>query len=106
MEKILKRKVIFKGRKIQVLEKHIDFGNGAKGIWEMMITHPGKGASILALDKKNYIYLVKQFKPSTDSRMITLPTGGIEKKRNSSANSKKRITRRNRFPRAQVEISF
>lgn len=79
MEKILGRKAVFKGKKIWVWEKRIDFGNGKKGVWEVAASYPISGASVLAIDDKNYIHLVRQFKPGPEKRIYTLPTGGVEK---------------------------
>lgn len=98
MEKVLKRKVIFKGRKICVWEKDIDFGNGKKGTWEVAVTYPSQGASVVAIDtetkgrkKTEYIYLVQQFKPGPEKRILTLPTGGIEENETPMQCAKKEL---------------
>ena len=60
MEKVLNKKVVYKGRVLRVVEKEIDFGNGRIGKWETMYTEPGQGVSVLGIDKDDNVYLVRQ----------------------------------------------
>ena len=77
MEKVLNKKVVYKGRVLRVVEKEIDFGNGRMGTWETMFTDPAEGVSILGVDTQENVYLIRQFKGGTETRMIHLPSGSV-----------------------------
>lgn len=106
MERITRVRTLFKGRKMRVVETRIDFGNGKKGAWEMAYTDPKYGAAILAVDERERVILVRQFKPSTRGRMLTLPTGGIEKTETPLQCAKKELLEETGYRARQWKFLF
>lgn len=70
-------KDIFDGRVFQVKLNKVELPDGSLSSREI-VNHPG-GASVVALDEKENIYLVEQFRIAVDSTILELPAGKIEK---------------------------
>jgi len=79
MEKILKRKRVFKGKVVRVEEIDIDFGKGKTATFELVKFNTITGVSALAIDQNNNVILAKHFHLAPQKRILTLPTGGLEK---------------------------
>jgi ADP-ribose pyrophosphatase len=77
MEKILHRKLAYKGRVLRVEEKEIDFGNGNVATWEVAYAEPREGVSVLAVDAEENIYFVRQFEGGSEKRKLHLVSGGL-----------------------------
>ena len=78
MEKILKRKTIYQGKIVNIEEVDIDFDNGKISTFELINFNVETGVSILPIDSKNNVILVKQFKLGVKKRIINIPSGGLE----------------------------
>lgn len=72
-----------KVRKDEVLQP-----SGQKGIHSLVSIKPG--ISIIALDKDNYVYLIKEFKYALGGYSIEAVGGGIDDKDNSAKEAAKR----------------
>lgn len=78
MEKILKRKIVYQGKIVNIEEVDIDFDNGSIATFELINFNIETGVSILPIDSENDIILVKQFKLGVKERIINIPSGGLE----------------------------
>ena len=79
MEKIISRTKKYSGTVMSINALEIDFGNGKKGTFERMeFKIEGIGVMIVALDKKNNIYLIRQFQAGPEKRLLVLPRGGVK----------------------------
>ena len=76
-EKTLNSKDIFKGRVIHVTLDEIELPNGHKSTREV-VNHPG-GVCIAALNEKNELYFVRQFRYPYHEVVLELPAGKLEK---------------------------
>lgn len=69
-------KEIYKNPWIQVREDIVLKPNGDKGLFG--VVDYSAGASVVALNKKNEIFLVKEYAYAIDEYSISLPQGGVE----------------------------
>ena len=76
-EKTLSSKDIFKGRVIHVTLDEIELPNGHKSTREV-VNHPG-GVCIAALNDKDELYFVRQYRYPYHEVILELPAGKLEK---------------------------
>lgn len=76
-EKTLSSKDIFKGRVIHVTLDEIELPNGHKSTREV-VNHPG-GVCIAALNDKDELYFVRQYRYPYHEVVLELPAGKLEK---------------------------
>jgi len=77
-EKTIKKKTIYKGRRIDLIKSEIMI-NGRKSIREIIV-HPGSAVMIPVLDvKKKTIILLRQYRYGAGKWMIELPAGTRDK---------------------------
>lgn len=76
-EKTLSSKEIFKGRVIHVTLDEIELPNGHKSTREV-VNHPG-GVCIAALNDKDELYFVRQYRYPYHEVILELPAGKLEK---------------------------
>lgn len=77
-EKTIKRKLIYKGRRIDLIKSEIMI-NGRKSVREIIV-HPGSAVMIPVLDvKRKTIILLRQYRYAAGRWMIELPAGTRDK---------------------------
>lgn len=76
-EKTLSSLNIFNGRVIKLRKDEVRLPNGKISSREI-IEHPG-AVVVLAVDKKNEIIMIKQFRKATEETLWELPAGTLEK---------------------------
>ncbi|NLJ91015.1 MAG: NUDIX hydrolase [Clostridiales bacterium] len=74
--KRLSRNEIYSGRVIDVFYDDVELANGTKTIREV-VAHK-EGAAIVAVNDKQEVILVKQFRYPVDKNMVELPAGLID----------------------------
>lgn len=79
-EKMLDTTQIFKGKIIEVRKDTVELEDGHKTFREMVVHHGG--VCIAAIDDKDNILLVKQFRYPYGKEIIELPAGKLEKGEN------------------------
>ena len=67
---------VFRGRVIQVNVERVQLPNGAVADLEI-IHHPG-GAAVVALDERQYVCLLRQFRHAANGYLWELPAGKID----------------------------
>ena len=72
-EKTISEKEIYKGRVVHLTCDDVELENGYKTIREV-IHHPG-GVCIVALDKDENVYFVKQFRYPFKTALMEIPAG-------------------------------
>jgi len=82
MEEIIEKNVVFSGKTLKVDKIKVDLKNGKTAKWELASfnnqdNHGSVG--IVAINQKKEIILIKYFHPGVDSRIITIPGGGVKK---------------------------
>ena len=77
IEKIVDREVIFDGRVFEVEVRKVELFDGSIARREVVL-HNG-GATIVALDDENNVYLVRQFRYPYEKVLWELPAGKLEK---------------------------
>lgn len=75
-EKQLTSREVFRGRVIRVTVDDVELENGNKSVRE--IVHHHGGAGILALNDKDEITLVRQFRYAVGGELIEIPAGKLE----------------------------
>ena len=75
-EKTIKSESIFEGRVFHVKRDDIELENGAKSFREIIL-HNG-GSSIVALNDKNELFLVRQYRYATGEELYEIPAGKLE----------------------------
>jgi ADP-ribose diphosphatase len=78
MEKIIKRKTIFKGRKFEVQQIDVELEPGKIAKWEV-VYKGGNSVAIVPIDENNNVYLVREYFGATDERTLCLPKGMVDK---------------------------
>jgi 8-oxo-dGTP pyrophosphatase MutT (NUDIX family) len=73
---LVDRKVIFEGRVIKVSVDTVDLPNGIRLPLEI-VRHPG-GAAAVAIDSRNRICLLRQFRHAAGGYIYELPAGKLE----------------------------
>ena len=76
-ETIVDRKVAFEGKVFTVEVRKVELFDGSTANREVVL-HNG-GASIVALDDDNNVYLVKQFRSPYEKVLFEIPAGKLEK---------------------------
>lgn len=74
-EKTIEKRVIYKGRILNLRTDTVELTNG-KTAYREMIEHSG-GAGIIAINDKNEIYLIKQYRYPYDEVLYEIPAGKI-----------------------------
>jgi len=75
--KLIKSKILYKGKVFDHQVDEIEYNSGNKGIREIAI-HPG-GAVVVPIKDDGKIILVKQFRYPLQKTLIELPAGKLEK---------------------------
>lgn len=88
-EKTLESKEIFDGRVINVTLDKIELQNGKHSTREV-VNHPG-GVCIAALNEKNELYFVKQYRYPYHEVVLELPAGKLEKGQTPLENGKREL---------------
>ncbi|PIP24845.1 MAG: NUDIX hydrolase [Candidatus Nealsonbacteria bacterium CG23_combo_of_CG06-09_8_20_14_all_36_12] len=86
--KILKKKVIYKGKYLRAVEKEYLTKTGKRGIWEC-IERPA-GVLIFPLTKNKEVILEKIFRIPINSYSIELPAGALDRKNENPKETAKR----------------
>ena len=76
-EKTVKKNLIYDGRILQLYNDEI-LTPGGKTAYREYVNHHG-GASILAIDDDNNIYLVEQYRYAYKQLLLEIPAGKLEK---------------------------
>jgi 8-oxo-dGTP pyrophosphatase MutT (NUDIX family) len=72
-----KERLIYRGKVIDLYLEDVEFPNGAKAEFEI-VRHPG-GSAVVALDLKNCVCLLRQYRFVTDGWLWELPAGKHDK---------------------------
>lgn len=88
-EKTLSSQSVFDGRILHITLDEIELPNGKKSKREV-VNHPG-GVAVVALDEKNNILLVKQFRYPYKEVVLELPAGKLEKGSTPLENGKREL---------------
>ena len=75
--KRIARKEIFQGKIFNIAEDTIEFPNGTKAKWDVLL-HDG-AAAIVPIDKDGMIVLVEQYRCVKDGLILEIPAGKLEK---------------------------
>lgn len=75
-EKLISRKSIFSGKIINVFKDTVELPNG-KEAYREVVEHPG-AVAVLAVDDKNKITVVRQYRYPMQQVLIELPAGKLE----------------------------
>jgi len=75
--KVLGSKVVYKNQWIKVKEDKVLKPDGKEGVFGVI--DYGSGVSVVALDKNNQIYLVKECYYAIEEYGLQVPSGGIDK---------------------------
>lgn len=76
LEKEISANYIYKGKILNLRVDEIELPGGARSKREY-VEHRG-GAGILAVDKENYVYLVKQYRYAYREAILEIPAGKLE----------------------------
>lgn len=76
-EKLLKEKIIYDGRILQLFNDQVELPNG-KLAYREYVNHQG-GSSILAVDDKENCYFVEQFRYPYKTNILEIPAGKVDK---------------------------
>lgn len=76
-EKTLDSQEIYSGRVIRVTVDKVELENGRTSTRE--VVHHHGGAGIVALNDKDEVYLVRQYRYALDKELIEIPAGKLEK---------------------------
>ncbi len=74
--KILTSKVIYNGRAVRLRVDTVQMASGRKPTRE--IVEHSDCVAIIAIDARDNVLLVKQFRESVDKELLEIPAGGIE----------------------------
>ncbi len=74
--KVLNTKSIYQNKWLNVREDKVIHPEGGQGIFGVVIMKPG--ATVLALDDQNQVYLVKEYKYAVERDSIELMSGGLD----------------------------
>lgn len=75
MEKIISKKIIYRGKILNLELRKVKIGNNLIANREIIIHKPG--VSIVATDNQ-YVYLVKQYRSAINKSIIEIPAGLVE----------------------------
>lgn len=76
-EKMLSQKTLFTGRVITVTYDEVELENGKTSTRE--VVHHHGGAAVIAMNDKDEIYLVHQYRYATAQVLTEIPAGKLEK---------------------------
>lgn len=76
-EKMLDSREIYNGRVIRLTVDKVELENGRTSTRE--VVHHHGGAGIVALNDKDEVYLVRQYRYALDKELIEIPAGKLEK---------------------------
>ncbi|MGL4343743.1 MAG: NUDIX hydrolase [Cellulosilyticaceae bacterium] len=74
--KLIHRQEVYKGKIFSVAEDTIEFEDGHRAKWDMVI-HNG-AAAVVPLTEKNEVVLVRQYRNATDGVVLEIPAGKLE----------------------------
>ncbi len=74
-EKILREKILYKGKIVNVKEVEVELPNGKIGIREV-VEHPG-AVAILPINHDGSIFFVKQYRMCTGEILLEIPAGKL-----------------------------
>jgi 8-oxo-dGTP pyrophosphatase MutT (NUDIX family) len=86
--KIIKREEVFKGKFLRVIRKYI-LANKNEYIWECV--EKGPGSFIFPMTKEKEVILEKIYRYPSESFVISLPAGMVDKKENSKDCAKREL---------------
>ncbi len=75
-EKTVSKEVLYRGKVIDVEMQEVTLSNGNRSFREIL-RHSG-GACMLALDKNNYVYLVRQYRKAVEKETLEIAAGKLE----------------------------
>lgn len=75
-EKTVSTSTIFNGKIVKLIKKEVLLPDGTKGTREV-VEHPG-AVAIVAVDKENYVYLVRQFRSPIEKEILEIPAGKLD----------------------------
>ncbi len=75
--KRISREEVYKGKIFTVAEDTIEFPNGSKAVWDVLL-HDG-AAAIVPIDDDGLIVLVQQYRCVKDGMIWEIPAGKLEK---------------------------
>ena len=76
-EEIIDRQTVCTGRIVELKQYTVKLPNGKEAKRDVVV-HPG-AVAIVAINKKNEVYLVRQFRPAVEIEMLEIPAGKLEK---------------------------
>lgn len=75
-ETLLNSEQLFKGRVISLTRDTVQLENGSTATRE--VVHHNGGAGVIALNEKNEIYLVRQYRHALRRELLEIPAGKLE----------------------------
>ncbi|MCS7201592.1 MAG: NUDIX hydrolase [Dictyoglomus sp.] len=75
IEKILREKLVYKGKIVNIKEVEVELPNGKIGKREI-VEHPG-AVAILPIDQEGGIFFVKQYRMCTGEILLEIPAGKL-----------------------------
>lgn len=87
--KVKSSKIVYKNPWIEVREDQVIRPDGNEGIFGTI--DYGKGVSVVALNQKKEIYLVKEFSYAINRVSIVVPTGGVDEGETSLEAAKREL---------------
>lgn len=106
MENILKQRNVFQGRVVSVDEVDIDFDNGNNATFELIGFNVVTAVSALAIDDQDNAILIKHFQLGAKKRLITLPTGGLEKNEQPEARMQQELQEEIGYKAGKLSLMF
>ncbi|BAL81281.1 NUDIX hydrolase [Caldisericum exile] len=76
--KVLRRKTVFKGKLLSIVEKEVENTDGSTWVREV-VTYGGNASVVVPFYEGNFIF-VKQFRPTLEDFILEFPAGRIEDK--------------------------
>ncbi|MDD3202358.1 MAG: NUDIX hydrolase [Pygmaiobacter massiliensis] len=89
-EKLISREEIFTGRVIHVTRDTVLLENGEESTRE--VVHHNGGACIAALNEKDELYFVRQYRHAYEREILELPAGKLEKGEDPFYAAKRELT--------------
>ncbi len=70
--------MIFESRKFRVVEKDIEFASGDQETWETVEQKGNGGARVLALNNRQELIFIREYRGAAEKYVLRIPTGVIE----------------------------
>jgi ADP-ribose pyrophosphatase len=75
VEKIVDSKYLYTGKHFKVKQLEVEFRPGTITQWEVVETN--NSVAVVPLDDQGYVYLVQEYYPAVNERLISLPKGMV-----------------------------